>query len=238
MTLERLSENIWFLPFEKRGDRPNLYYIKGEDFSISVDAGNSQRHVQKFYDALKEMDFPAPRYTVISHWHWDHTFGLKYIPSISIASMNCHRNLQKVSKWEWTKEKMAERERSKEDIPFCNENILLEYADLKEISVALPQILLPKDLTLDLGGVKAEILQRASTHCDDALYVYVKQDKAVIVEDADCEDFYHDGIYDQGVLKEMISFFEKTDYEYHCLGHAAAERKEEALNRLRGELHG
>ena len=46
--LVKLSERLYYLPYEKTADRPNLYYIKGDDYSVAVDAGNSQRHVEIF----------------------------------------------------------------------------------------------------------------------------------------------------------------------------------------------
>ena len=30
MKLNRLTERVWFLPFEKERDRPNLGYIRGD----------------------------------------------------------------------------------------------------------------------------------------------------------------------------------------------------------------
>ena len=105
-SLIRLSERLYYLPYEKLTDRPNLYYIKGDDYSVAVDAGNSQKHVEKFYNALKEEGFDLPKYTIISHWHWDHTFGLKYISGKSMSTALTKEKLNEVSKWKWTDEEM------------------------------------------------------------------------------------------------------------------------------------
>ena len=40
MKLKKLSDRIWYYPYEEERDRPNLGYIKGDNFSIAVDAGN------------------------------------------------------------------------------------------------------------------------------------------------------------------------------------------------------
>lgn len=53
-----------------------LGYIRGERYSLAVDAGNSRRHVEKFYAALDAAELRRPDFTVLTHWHWDHTFGL------------------------------------------------------------------------------------------------------------------------------------------------------------------
>ena len=237
MKLNRLGERFYVYPYQERGDRPNLYYIKGDGFSVAIDAGNSSFHVKGFYDALKEEGLPLPDCTIISHWHWDHTFGLDYIHGTSISSRNCHDKFIEVSKWKWTLEDMKEREKTGEDIPFCTENILLEYPNLNDIKVITTDEILDNDLTLHMGGMTIQVLPRVSTHSDDALYVYIPEEKALIVEDADCEDFYNGSVYDHEKLSDMIAFFESMDYEYHYLGHAERETKQFALDRLHAELN-
>ncbi|MBR5340342.1 MAG: MBL fold metallo-hydrolase [Erysipelotrichaceae bacterium] len=236
MELKKIGERLYVLPYEERTDRPNLYYIKGDDYSIAIDAGNSRAHVEKFYAALKEMDFPLPRYTVISHWHWDHTFGLKYINGESISTQLTHDKLIEVGKWKWNLDAMKKREETGDDIPFCNEHILLEYPDLDEIEVVTTDITITENTTLDLGGINVELLPRDSTHSRDPIFVYLPSEKALIVQDADNFDFYHGEVYFQDKLKAMIAFFESLDYDKHLLGHAEYETKEFALERLRSEL--
>ena len=48
-----------------------LGYIRGERYSLAVDAGNSRRHVEKFYAALDAAELRRPDFTVLTHWHWD-----------------------------------------------------------------------------------------------------------------------------------------------------------------------
>lgn len=232
-SLIKLSERLYYLPYEKMADRPNLYYIKGDDYSVAVDAGNSQRHVEKFYSAIEAAGFSLPKYTIISHWHWDHTFGLKYISGRSMSTALTKEKLQEVSKWKWTLEDMKERELNKQDIPFCNECILQEYSDLNEIEVVTTDIVIDSNTSLDLGGITIELMPRESTHSKDSLFVYLPSEKALIVQDSDCEDFYNDDYYDPVILKNMIRFFESLDYEKHLLGHAEYEDKETALKRLK-----
>lgn len=237
MKLIKISDRFYFYHFEKRTDRPNLYYVKGDEFSVAIDAGNSSFHVKKFYASLKENDLPLPEYTLISHWHWDHTFGLKDVVGISISTQKTHDKLVEMMNWKWTLEDMKKREETGEDIPFCTENILREYEDLDDISVVTTQKIIDDDLKMDLGGISIEILPRVSTHSEGALYVYIPDEKALIVEDADCEDFYDNDYYDPDKLKEMMDFFESMDYEYHYLGHAERETKEFALDRLKNVLN-
>lgn len=41
--LIQVSEHVFFMKYRRLGDRPNLYYIKGKNYSICIDAGNKDR---------------------------------------------------------------------------------------------------------------------------------------------------------------------------------------------------
>ena len=60
MDLKRLTEHIWYMPFEEERDRPNLGYIRGDRWSLAVDAGHSEAHTREFYRALEEEGLPRP----------------------------------------------------------------------------------------------------------------------------------------------------------------------------------
>lgn len=234
--LRKLSDNMYVYDFDKYADRPNLYYIKGKDYSIAIDAGNSPAHCKEFYDAINRAGFNLPLYTIISHWHWDHTFGLSTIWAYSISSAETRKQLDKVMKWKWTLEDMKQREKTGEDISFCTENIIREYSDLSSIKVVNTDTGIDEKVTMDLGNMFVDLIPMPSTHGNDSLFVYIPSEEALIVQDADCEDFYNGAVYDQETLKKMIEFFKSLDYKYHYLGHADVESKEFALNRLKAEL--
>ena len=130
MELIKITDRISYLPGEQRTDRPLLYYIRGDRYSVAVDAGNSRAHVELFYSALTAAGLPLPKLTVLTHWHWDHTFGLPYLHGASIATAKTQEKLREVAQWAWTREAMDAREQTGEDIAFCNGCIREEYADL------------------------------------------------------------------------------------------------------------
>lgn len=218
-------------PFEQKTDRPNLYYIKGNAFSVAIDAGNSAKHVQLFYKELRANGFELPKYTIITHW--DYTFGLHAIHGKSIASTGTNKQLTTVSTWQWTKEKMAEREQSGEDISFCNQCIIEEYENLSDIQVITAEEEVEEYRELDLGNIHLQMIARDSTHSRDSLFVYIPEEKALFVGDADCEDHYDNGgRYDNEKLTDLIQFFKSLDYEYHLMGHDFPDSKTGALEYL------
>ena len=86
MELKRLTGHIWYMPFETERDRPNLGYVKGENWSLAIDAGHSAAHTKEFYALLEKENLPLPSMTVLTHWHWDHTFGMHAVNGLCIAN--------------------------------------------------------------------------------------------------------------------------------------------------------
>ena len=190
MELIKITDRISYLPGEQRTDRPLLYYIRGDRYSVAVDAGNSRAHVELFYSALTAAGLPLPKLTVLTHWHWDHTFGLPYLHGASIATAKTQEKLREAAQWVWTREAMDAREQTGEDIAFCNGCIREEYADLSEIRVQPADMGIDSLMTLDLGGVTLHLIPTDSVHSRDAMLIWAPEEKTLIAGDAECEDFY------------------------------------------------
>ena len=137
MQLKRFSDRIWYLPHSEETDRPILGYVRGDRCSLMIDAGNSPAHVELFCHALREQKLPLPDYCVLTHWHWDHTFGIAALkeqtpqadghPAQVIACTATSQKLAAVADWEWTDAAMRERLRTGQDIEFCDQCIRREY---------------------------------------------------------------------------------------------------------------
>ncbi|WP_367569472.1 MBL fold metallo-hydrolase [Lacrimispora sp.] len=93
MELKKLNDRIFYYPHQQETDRPMLVYLKGEKIMMAIDAGNSADHVDEFYDALESKGLKKPDFTVITHWHWDHTFGMHHIHGLSIAHIRTNEFL-------------------------------------------------------------------------------------------------------------------------------------------------
>jgi len=234
MKLIQASERIFYIPNEKASDRPYLYYLRGDRCSAAVDAGNSEAHVHLFYDAIQQAGFPLPAYTLITHWHWDHTFGIPYVNGTVIASELTRRKLLEVSRWQWTEEAMNHREETGEDIAFCNGCIRVEYPDLSRIQVRTADIGLSEEKELDLGALHVKLIPADSVHSRDALLIYVPEERALLVGDADCEDFYEGhGTADPARLDAYLRLISSIPFESYYIGHDVPETREEVMARLK-----
>ena len=182
MELKRLTEHIWMMPYEEERDRPNLCYVKGGRMSLAVDAGHSAAHVREFYALLEKENLPLPDLTVLTHWHWDHTFGMHAVHGLTLANERTNRYLA-----EW-KEKIEKN--GPGEFLAIHESIWREYPAGTEVTVRTADIVFDGELTLDLGGCTVKVVQAEAPHTDDSTLVYVENDRVLFVGDSTCHDFF------------------------------------------------
>ena len=134
MELKRLTEHIWYMPYEEERDRPNLGYVLGDKWSLAIDAGHSAAHTREFYTLLEKEKLPLPALTVLTHWHWDHSFGMHAVDGLCLANDLTNKYLS-----EW-------KHKIETDGPDCvfsiHESIRKEYAGIKIIIVNIVNSLL------------------------------------------------------------------------------------------------
>ena len=176
MQLYRLTERVWVYPFEEERDRPNLSYIRGDHWSLAVDAGHSEEHVREFYESLEETGLPMPKLTVLTHWHWDHTFGMHAVQGLTLANERTNRYLADF------------RERlEKEGTGFflaMDESIRKEYRDSKQVVITLADLVFRGEMLLDPGGCPIRIFQTEAPHTDDCTLIEVTGEKVLILGDS------------------------------------------------------
>lgn len=237
MELRKVTERIYYLPATSETDRPVLGYIKGDRYNLMVDAGNSASHVELFHEAIKQYGLPAPDYVAITHWHWDHTFGMCAVNGKTIACRKTNLELEKVAGWDWSDAAMEERLQTGEDIAFCDRCIRLEYSDRNRIDVRLADIVFENELTIDLGGIHCQLIRIGGTHSDDSVIVYIPEEKVVFTGDADGADYYHNnGKYDKSKLVQIMKDMNGLDAAVFIAGHDEPISKEEVMMYLREEL--
>ncbi len=235
--LHKLSDRVYYLPFTEETDRPNLGYIRGDRYSLMVDAGNSKKHTMLFLSQLGEHTLPYPDYIALTHWHWDHTFGLHAIHAKSIASKLTNRQLAKVKTWGWDNPSMSNRLVTGEDIEFCDRCIRIEYTNPEDIIVKTADITFENKLLLDLGGISCELIPIVNPHSDDSVAVYLPEEKIIFMGDASGGDFYHNqGRYDKNKLLSFIEFIKETDFDTCVEGHDNPISKDQLLVYMMEEL--
>ena len=201
MKLHKLSERIYYSDYEEERDRPALGYVKGDRFSVAVDAGHSIKHLEEFYELLKQENLPLPSLTLITHWHWDHTFAMHAVNGLTAALEETDRLLR-----DFIAERSEENDRK---FLRLDPSIAREYEGQKLIVV-------PADITfrdkmkVDAGNVTLNLFKTVSPHCDDAVLIEIPQEKALFLGDA-ISGVFPDWIADPVKKKELIRVLEGLD---------------------------
>jgi len=155
---EKVTEHIFIRRYQHYTDRPNIGCICGSKDTLLFDAGNSEANVKLLKQELTDAGLPMPSLVVLSHWHWDHSFGAAYWNAPVIAGQETDAQLRKMMSWKWDDASMAQRIMDGEDIVFCCEMIKREYPDRTQIQVVGADIVFDGVLTLDLGGVTCRLM--------------------------------------------------------------------------------
>lgn len=210
MELNRLTERIWVYPFEEERDRPNLSYIRGDNWSLAVDAGHSEDHVREFYGALETAGLPLPKLTVITHWHWDHTFGMHAVHGLTLANERTNRYLADF------RERLA-----REGTGFFLEmdgSIRKEYAGGKPVVVTPADMVFHTEMLLDPGGCPVRIFRAEAPHTDDSTLVEVPGEKVLILGDS-TGGVFPDWTMDPALAGKLAETVEKIRPEICLPGH-------------------
>lgn len=202
----KLTENFYFMEHEDERDRPVLGYFKGTTGSIMVDGGASIKHVQEFLNHLKENHLSHPDYCVLTHWHWDHIFGLTELNCTLIGHDNTKTIMKAMENTNW-----------KETIKENDYVIKNEFSDgVFDIGIRLPDITFEKKMTIDLGSDTLMVEKVQSDHTDDCCVMFSPKEKVLMFGDclytgSDDEKgfYYHRDVY-LNLIKKLLSF--KAEY--------------------------
>ncbi|MBR6186298.1 MAG: MBL fold metallo-hydrolase [Clostridia bacterium] len=223
MKLNRLTGRCWVYPYEEERDRPNLCYIRGDKWSLSVDAGHSAGHVREYYRALEEAGLPLPKLTVLTHWHWDHTFGMHAAHGLCLANERTNQYL------------MHFRDRlEKEGTGFflaIAESIRREYAPGGPVVVVPADLVFRGEMRLDAGNCPIRVFQADAPHTDDSTLIEVPGENVLILGDADCDTF-SEGIKDPALCRSLAETVRTVQPEICLLGHWTPLSADEVIQDL------
>ncbi|KIL51443.1 Zn-dependent hydrolase [Jeotgalibacillus alimentarius] len=178
-----LSNRISYLTPVGPTDRPILMSVTGDRHTLMIDSGNSKAHAELFLKTLKDTGKPLPDLTAVTHWHWDHIFGLAALSVPSIASEDTKKAMEELTDFKWDDESLDERVATGVEIQFCADAIREEFKEQRDIEVVLPSVTFEDELTVDLGGVTCVLKQVGSDHAKDSTVVYVKEEKLLFLGD-------------------------------------------------------
>ncbi|KWX86040.1 hydrolase glyoxylase [Paenibacillus riograndensis] len=181
---QQLSPHILIMHAEHETDRPVLAAITGERRKVLMVAGNSPGHAELFCQELAKRGSKPPELLVLTHWHWDHSFGLSAWQAPVIAHEGTAEALAGLGGRSWSDKDLAELVLAGVLSEESAQHIRLEYGDAREITVMNPDIVFSGNIAMDLGGVTCELSHVGGDHSADSCFLYIREDNVLFLGDA------------------------------------------------------
>ncbi len=181
--LKKITDHVYILAPDKRTDRPILGVIWGKSSSLIIDAGNSPAHARLLLHGMAELNFPKPKYLVITHGHWDHVFGASIFNVPIISNFETKLIVDNMVKLDWSNEALDRRVDHGLEIEFCREMIKAEMPQRDNLVIKLPDIIFNSSIKLDLGGIYCHITKVGGDHSSDSSIVNIPEEKVIFLGD-------------------------------------------------------
>jgi glyoxylase-like metal-dependent hydrolase (beta-lactamase superfamily II) len=217
--MQKLSERVYFMKYDDSNARPSLGLVIGEKQSLMIDAGNSKEQAEEFLKAAKKLGVDNLRYLGITHFHWDHVYGIPYLGLCSISSEKTQKKLKRLKA-------IAESDSDCE----AEERNTVEYLKILKSEVELEDIDIGFEgkLRLELGGVSCIFEHIGGDHSEDSSLIYIESEKVMFLGDATYRGFsggkrYH-SLENVESLAESIL---KYDCEIYVTSHKEVYSREQ-----------
>lgn len=218
--LQQLTDKIYYLPHRDETDQPILGLIVGKKECLLIDAGNSPEHAEEMMEEIKTLGVKMPEKLVITHYHWDHVFGIGTLPMEVIAHQKTEEKLIPMRQFKWDDQGLDKLLAEKEVSEYSYKCIKKVIKNRSDFAIGKVDKTYEESMTVDLGGVTAVIKHIESTHSEDTTVVYVPEEKVLFV--GDCiygtgeKGLFH---FDSNQLKKMKEAFKEFDVDHYVASH-------------------
>ena len=234
-----ITERVSYLPGDPSTDRPVLGVVRGDRYTLLVDAGNSPAHAARLLGELRAAGIDNVRYVALTHYHWDHVFGIDTLRRegiVSLAERRTARRLEPFTTYDWDDDALDARVAAGLELPFCRDMIKAEMPNRDDLVVHNAEIVFRNRVTLDLGGVSVQIEHVGGSHADDSCVVYVPEQKVLFLGDCLYGDIEGEYSYDTETFAELVDALRRYDAEWFVSGHDDGPESRDSLARTLGAL--
>src|SRR6195952_2237009 len=180
--LERATEHVWWYTPDDRSDRPALAIVAGSEACVLLDVGASPAHTRGFLEALEPLGLAPLRCAVLTHWHWDHSFGGAALDVPIAAHRLTAAELAREATLDFGDAALADRVARGEELAFCAEMIPIEIPDRSSLRIVEPTILFGDEgIDLQLGGVTCTVRRVGGDHAQDSCVMHVVEDRLLFL---------------------------------------------------------
>lgn len=217
--LQQISNRIWYLPPYQETDRPVLGAIVGDEKTVLIDAGNSSNHAMLFLSQLEARHIKAD-WLVLTHWHWDHVFGMREMQIPIISHMTTYQQIKQLQKLSWEDSALDRRVEAGIEIPFCANAIKKELGNDRTILLPDPDIEFEGRMKLHLGGLTCVMEHVGGDHSSDSIIVYIPEEKVLFLGDCLYANLYAEKWhYTIETTLQLVEKIERYNVETVFLSH-------------------
>ncbi len=232
--LVQLSDHTWYMPREEEHYRPALGYVRSGSLSMVIDTGNSPEHISDMYGYIRSQGMPDPSFSMVTHWHWDHVFGMSSSPAKSLANTLTNERLFNMQHWDWSDSALNSRVAAGLEIPSFADSIRREVPMRHSFKVTTTDISFDSRINIRLDDTQIELHHVGGPHSEDSTVAYVPDDKILFLGDCYKEDIYTGGgSIRLGELKQLLRRLEMFDAEWFVPSHDDPIRKSEFMERMK-----
>ena len=236
--MRQLRDNVWYLPFVEANDHPNLGYIAGSRYALMVDAGFSSTHAAEFCGKVKELGQRRPDFVFLTHYHWDHTFGLAGVSDMVSLALRCtNEKLDELAEYVWDDVHLEEYVADNRIPLFSKPHFYLEYPGLQGIEIRRADVTFETELTIDLGGERCRMKKLTTPHSEDCAWLLAEQARVLFLGDGGYERVEGlEWVDDKEKLRRQMSELEELPFDICVLGHHEPVSKKELFDGFRERL--
>jgi glyoxylase-like metal-dependent hydrolase (beta-lactamase superfamily II) len=217
---ETLTPRVDRFTPDDRSDRPVLGAIHGERATLLVEGGASVAHLRSFVDELEAHGRPPVEAIVLTHWHWDHSFGSAAVEAPVFAHPDSRAELEAQAAFDWSDEALDARVREGRELQFCADMIKVELPDRSDLRIVVPSEVIETSRIFDLGGTTAVVKHVGGDHAPDSLAVYAAEDRVLFLGDCLYQKLHapEEQLTIAGV-RDLLAALEEFDVAYAVEGH-------------------
>ncbi|WP_121640383.1 MBL fold metallo-hydrolase [Virgibacillus sp. Bac330] len=228
--LKQLTDRIYYLPHDPKTDRPILSAICGTQQTLIVDTGNSDEHAKLFLNEIEQQQVNNFHSVMLTHWHWDHSFGANKMNMLTIAHEKTKKHLEKIMDYEWSDDALNNRVEKGLESQFCSEMIKKEFDDNRNINITLPNITFKEKFEVHLGDTRCIVKHVGGDHSDDSSIIFVEEEKVLFLGDCLYPSVYtKQPQYKVDNVRNVIEKIEMFDAEIYVLSHQTPLTKDEFM---------
>ncbi len=227
--LKQISDHIWYLPKDDRTNRPALGYVVSGRSSLMLDAGNSPDHISYFYGSARSIGLPDPEFIVLTHWHWNHIFGLSGSPAKSVAHALTNERLHIMQRWDWSDSSLNARVATGVETASAAEMIKKEMPVRHSFKVKPADISFVVQCSIRIEELDCHLIHVGGPHSDDSIVVHVPQEGVLFLGDCCYENPYRNYSLKLSELQPVIQKLAEIDANWFLPAHSGVIEKEKYM---------